>query len=76
MSFRCANCNKVIEVFSEFWLREPDTFDANGVAISRGKALPFCRLECIFGYCARRMNKGKKKQKVEAEKGCGDASRS
>ena len=61
MSFRCANCNKAIEVFSEFWLREPDKFDENGVAISRGKSLPFCRYECIFGYCAGRMHRGKKK---------------
>ncbi len=61
MSVRCANCNNTIEVFSEFWLREPDKFDANGVVNGRGKSLPFCRLECIFGYCARRMRKGKKK---------------
>ena len=66
MPFRCANCNKEIEVFSEFWLREPDKFDGNGVVIERGKSLPLCRLECIFGYCAGRMHRGKKKQKVEA----------
>ncbi len=63
MSFRCANCNNAIPVFSEFWLREPDKFNAKGVAIGRGKSLPFCRLECIFGYCARRMHKGKKSRK-------------
>ncbi len=48
MSVRCANCNNTIEVFSEFWLREPDKFNAKGVAIGRGKSLPFCRFECIF----------------------------
>ncbi|GAJ17404.1 unnamed protein product [marine sediment metagenome] len=45
MSFRCANCNKEIPVFSEFWLREPAKFDGNGVVIERGKSLPLCRLD-------------------------------
>ena len=61
MVFRCANCNKTIEAFSEFWLREPDKFDDNGVAIERGKSLPFCRYECVFGYCAGSMRRGKRK---------------
>lgn len=61
MGFCCANCNTEIPVYSEYFLREPDKFDDNGVAIVRGKALPFCRLECIFGYCARGMHRGKKK---------------
>lgn len=64
---QCKNCHKNIPAFTEFWLREPDKFDDNGVAIVRGKSLPFCRFECIFGYCASRMHGGKKKQQIKVQ---------
>lgn len=36
-------------------MREPDKYDRNGVAIVRGKSLPFCGLGCIFGYCGHKI---------------------
>jgi len=64
MSFQCTNCNKPIPVLSEWWVREPDKFDKNGIGIARGKSLPFCRLGCIFSYCGHQ----RKKEKEQAAK--------
>jgi len=57
---KCHVCKKVVEPFAEYWLREPDKFDSKGVAVSRGKALPFCGLGCIFGWAGGKLRKQKR----------------
>jgi len=57
---KCYVCNKAIEPFAEYWLREPDRFDSRGVVVSRGKALAFCSLGCIFGWAGSELRKQKR----------------
>ena len=57
---KCHVCDKAIEPFAEYWLREPDGFGSNGVVVNRGKALPFCGLGCIFGWAGGKLRKQKR----------------
>ena len=57
---KCHVCDREIELFSEHWLREPDRFDSRGVVVSRGKALAFCSLGCIFGWAGSELRKQKR----------------
>jgi len=57
---KCHVCGKVIDPFAEYWLREPDRFDSRGVVVSRGKALAFCSLGCIFGWAGSELRKQKR----------------
>ena len=55
MRHRCPVCGKGIKTFAEFWFREPDHFDSEGVAIKQSKPVPFCGFGCVFGYVGRRL---------------------
>ena len=57
---KCHVCDREIELFAEYWLREPDGFNSKGVVVNRGKALPFCGLGCIFGWAGSELRKQKR----------------
>ena len=57
MRYNCEQCRKAIELFEEFWLREPAQFDTEGVEVVRGKSYPFCSLGCVFTWSGRKSQK-------------------
>ena len=61
MGWKCHVCNKVIEPFAEYWLREPNEFDDKGVMIGQGRAMSFCCLGCLFGWAGGKLRKAKNK---------------
>ena len=62
---KCQICGKEIELFAEYWLREPDGFDSNGVLVNKGKALPFCGLRCVFAWAGNELRKQKEQRDRE-----------
>ncbi len=74
MRHECSVCGKEIELFAEFWLREPDQFNDEGVAIKQSKPMPFCGLGCIFGHVGRKLRERKGLPEGKAREG-GLASR-
>ena len=62
---KCHVCDREIELFTEYWLREPDKFDSGGVVVNRGKALPFCDLRCFFAWAGGELRKQKEQRDRE-----------
>ncbi|MBT9160188.1 MAG: hypothetical protein AAGB97_08380 [Dehalococcoidia bacterium] len=60
MRRKCEVCGKEIEPFAEFWIREADQFDDQGIAINRGRSMPFCGFACIFGWSGAKLRSQKK----------------
>ena len=65
---KCHVCNKVVKPFAEYWLREPDKFNGEGVAVDRGRALPFCCLGHIFVWAGSELRKQKRSITKQASK--------
>jgi hypothetical protein len=63
MRRKCEVCGKEIEPFAEYWVREPDRFNDKGVAIERGRPMPFCSLGCIFGWAGGEIRRQKREGK-------------
>jgi hypothetical protein len=60
MRRRCEVCGREIKPFAEFWLREPDQYNSNGVLIKQGRAMAFCGFGCIFGWSGKQLRRQKK----------------
>ena len=61
MKHRCEVCGKEIDLFAEFWLREPHRFDAGGDVVTQSRPVCFCGFGCLFGYIGARLRRQKQK---------------